>query len=62
MDGHYRIDVVSGVGHPRSDSVVPLVLCTVCCAMVRARALDNRSLGIASTLLRIGNILGRPYC
>jgi hypothetical protein len=29
MDGHYRTDIISGVGHPRLDSVVPLVLCTV---------------------------------
>jgi hypothetical protein len=31
MDGHYRIDIISSVGHPRSDLVVPLVLCTVAC-------------------------------
>jgi hypothetical protein len=24
--GHYKMNVISGVGHPRSDSVVPLVL------------------------------------
>ena len=24
MDCHYRTDVISGVGHPRSDMVVPL--------------------------------------
>ena len=29
IDGHYRTDIISGVGHLRSDSVVPLVLCTV---------------------------------
>ena len=29
MDGHYRTDVISGVGNPRLDLVVPLVLCTV---------------------------------
>ena len=29
MDGHYKTDIISGVGHPRLDSVVPLVLCTV---------------------------------
>ena len=59
MDGHYRTDVISGVGHPRSDSVMPLVLRMVCCAMVRAPVLHYRSLGIASTLLRMGNISGR---
>ena len=31
MGDHYRMDIISGVGHPRSDSVVPLVLCTVAC-------------------------------
>ena len=29
MDGHFRTYIISGVGHPRSNSVVPLVLCTV---------------------------------
>jgi hypothetical protein len=31
MSGHYRTNIISGVGHPRSDLVVPLVLCTVAC-------------------------------
>jgi hypothetical protein len=26
---HYRMDIISGVGHLRSDSIVLLVLCTV---------------------------------
>ena len=26
---HYKMDIISGVGHLRSDSVVLLVLCTV---------------------------------
>jgi hypothetical protein len=26
---HYRTDIISGVGHMRLDSVMPLVLCTV---------------------------------
>jgi hypothetical protein len=26
MGGHYRTDIISGVGNPRSNSVVPLVL------------------------------------
>ena len=61
MDGHYRTDVISSVGHPRSDSVVFLVLRMVCFrAMVRALALYYRCLGTASTLLRRGNISGRP--
>jgi hypothetical protein len=29
IDGHYRKDIISGVGHPRSDSIMPLVLCMV---------------------------------
>jgi hypothetical protein len=28
-DGHYSMDIISGVGHPRSDSVVLLVLYTI---------------------------------
>jgi hypothetical protein len=28
---HYKMDIISGVGHLRSDSVVPPVLCTVVC-------------------------------
>jgi hypothetical protein len=61
MDGHYRMDVISGVSHPRSYSVVPLVLRMVCCAMAGAPALYYRSFGTASALLRRGNISGRPY-
>ena len=26
---HYRTVIISGVGHPRSDSIMPLLLCTV---------------------------------
>jgi hypothetical protein len=36
MDGHYRTNVNSGVGHLRLDSIVLLVLRMVRCAMVRA--------------------------
>ena len=61
VDGHYRIDVISGVAHPRSNSVVPLVLHMVCCAMAGAPALYSRYLETASTLLRRDNISGRPY-
>jgi hypothetical protein len=49
-----------GVGHSRSDSIVPLMLRMVCCAMTGALALYYRSLGTVPTLLRRGNILGRP--
>jgi hypothetical protein len=51
-----------GVGHSGSDSIVPLMLHTVYYVMARALALYYRSLGTASTLLRMGNISGRPYC
>jgi hypothetical protein len=51
-----------GVGHSRLDSIVPLMLRTVSYAMVGALALYYRSLETASTLLRMGNILGRPHC
>ena len=69
MDGHYSTNIINGVSHSRSDSVVPLVLYTVVvqwlghqrCAMAGAPALYDKSLRIASTLLRRGNILGRPY-
>jgi hypothetical protein len=36
-----------GVGHSRSDSIVPLMLRTVCYAMAGALALYYRSLGTA---------------
>jgi hypothetical protein len=29
--GHNRTDIINGVGYPRLDSVVPLMLCTVAC-------------------------------
>jgi hypothetical protein len=51
-----------GVGHLRSNSIMPLILHTVCCALAGALALYYRSLGIASTLLRRGNISSKPYC
>jgi hypothetical protein len=60
MDGHYRTDVISGVGYPRSNSVVSLVLRTIYCAMTPA--LYYRFLGTALTLLRMSNISGKPYC
>jgi hypothetical protein len=31
MDDHYRTDIISCVGHLRSESVVALVLCMVAC-------------------------------
>jgi hypothetical protein len=62
MDGHYRMNVISGVGHPRSDLVVPLVLRTIYCVMVGTLTLYYRSLGTALTLLRMDNISNIPYC
>jgi hypothetical protein len=50
-----------GVNHSRSNSIVPLMLCTVCCGMAGALALYYRSLGTASTILRRGSISGRAY-
>jgi hypothetical protein len=50
-----------GVGHSGSDSIVLLMLCTVCCTMAGALALYYKSLRTASTLLRRGNTSGRPY-
>ena len=61
MDGYYKTDIISGVGHRRSDSVVLLVLRTVCCAMAGALVLYYKSLRTTSTLLRRGNISGKPY-
>ena len=31
MSGNYRMNIINGVDHPRSDSIVPLVLCMVAC-------------------------------
>jgi hypothetical protein len=31
MDGHYRADIISSVGHSRLNLVMPLVLCTIAC-------------------------------
>jgi hypothetical protein len=45
-----------GVVHSR----LPLMLRTVCCAMAGALTLYYRSLKTTPTLLRRGNILGRP--
>jgi hypothetical protein len=63
MDGHYRTDVISGVGHPRlNSSRVASVTYDMFRAIAGALALYYRSLGTASTLLRRGNISGGPYC
>jgi hypothetical protein len=31
MGGHYKMNIICGVGHQRSDSIVPLMLCIVVC-------------------------------
>jgi hypothetical protein len=62
MDGYYRTDVISGMGHLRLDLVVPLVLRMVQCVMAGALTLYYRFLGTASILLKRGNISGKPYC
>jgi hypothetical protein len=62
MDGYYKTDVISGMGHLRSNLVVPLVLHMIHCAMVVAPTLYYRSLRTVLTLLRMGNISSRPYC
>jgi hypothetical protein len=49
-----------GVGHSGLDPLMPLMLRTVCCTMAGALALYYRSIRIVSTLLRRGNILGKP--
>jgi hypothetical protein len=49
-----------GVGYSRSDSIVSLMLRTVCYTMVGTLALYYRSLETTPTLLKRGNISGRP--
>jgi hypothetical protein len=49
------------VDHPRSDSVMPLMLHMVYYAMDGTLALYYRSLGTTPTLLRRGNISDGPY-
>jgi hypothetical protein len=55
----YQTSLV-GVGHSRSDLIMLLMLCTVCYVMTGAVALYYRSIGTTPTLLRMGNISGRP--
>jgi hypothetical protein len=53
IDGHYKTDVISGVRHSRLNSIVPLVLHTVCfMQLLGTLALYYKFLGTASTLLR----------
>jgi hypothetical protein len=49
-----------GMGHSRSNLIMPLMLHTVLYAMARALALYYRSLRTASILLRKSNISSRP--
>jgi hypothetical protein len=63
MDGHYRTDVISGVGNSGIElGRVASVTYGMFRAIAGALPLYYRSLGIVSTLLRRGNISGRPYC
>jgi hypothetical protein len=63
LNGSITIERTSlvGVGHLKSNSIVPLMLRTICYAMVRVLTLYYRSLGTTSTLLRMGNILGITF-
>jgi hypothetical protein len=49
-----------GVGHLGLDSIIPLMLRTICCTMTETLALYYKSLETASTLLGMSNISGRP--
>jgi hypothetical protein len=49
-----------GVGHSRLHLIMPLMLQTVCCVVAGALALYYRSLKTVPTLLRRGNISGKP--
>jgi hypothetical protein len=58
--GHYRMKIISGVGHSRLDSVVPLVLCTVA-YNIRGTGVVLQVFETTPTLMEMGNISGRPY-
>jgi hypothetical protein len=60
VGGHYGTNIISSVGHPRSDSAMLLMLCTVM-YNIQGTVLYYRCLGIAPTLLKMDNILGRLY-
>jgi hypothetical protein len=57
---HYMMYIISSVGYPMLDLVGLLVLWMVA-YNGRAQALYYKSLETVSILLRMGNILGRPY-
>jgi hypothetical protein len=48
------------MGHSGSDSIMPLMLRMVCCAITEKLVLYYRSFGTAPTLLRNGNISSKP--
>jgi hypothetical protein len=54
------MNIISGVGHSRSDSVVLLVFCIIAYNGWGTKIV-LQSLGTVPTLLKMGNILGRPY-
>jgi hypothetical protein len=58
---HYWTYIISGVGHLRSDSVMPLMLWMIA-YNIWGTMLYYKSLGTVLTLLIMGNNSGRPYC
>jgi hypothetical protein len=59
MNGHYKMDIISSVAEVRLGRVASVMYSS--CAISRASVLYYKSLGIVSTLLRMGNISGRLY-
>ena len=57
---HYRTDIISGVGHPRSNLVVLLMLCTVA-YNIWGTSVVLHVPRVAPTMLGMGNISGKPY-
>jgi hypothetical protein len=53
--------IISGMGHPMSDLIMSLVLCTIVCN-IRGTGIILQVPQTALTLLRMSNISGRPYC
>jgi hypothetical protein len=64
FNGSVTIEQTSlvGVGHPRSDLVVPLILCIVYYVIAGVLTLYYRFFRTTSSLLNMDNISSRPYC
>ena len=60
MGGHYKTYIISSVSHPRSDSVVLLVLWIVT-YNIWGTMLYYKSLRIVSVLLKMSNISSGSY-